>query len=341
MNKVLIVEDEPTISRVLQAYLSKNDMLTEQAWTGNEAVEKFTEHRPDLVLLDVMLPDKDGWAVLKEIREKSACPVIMLTALGEIDDKLKGFESGADDYIAKPFIGEEVVARVKAVLRRPAARVEDQLLRIGSLVVDRLPIRFINMGRKSNCLQRMASCSFFSPVIQIRPSPGNSCLITYGASIMTEVTGRWICRLSGSVRRLEIQRKSRMTSKHCGDWGISGVYKPEKRKTIFHYWSRRYLATLLIGLILIAAGSVWWIKKTTVDHRLNLMHIVGQEIADRIVTTNGRILSGPLFEEILRNRAGELDVSETPGRADCHRPRGDSRYEPARRTDQECRRLCR
>ncbi|MYL31151.1 MULTISPECIES: response regulator transcription factor [Halobacillus] len=136
MNKVLIVEDEPTISRVLQAYLSKNDMLTEQAWTGNEAVEKFTEHRPDLVLLDVMLPDKDGWAVLKEIREKSACPVIMLTALGEIDDKLKGFESGADDYIAKPFIGEEVVARVKAVLRRPVARVEDQLLRIGSLVVD-------------------------------------------------------------------------------------------------------------------------------------------------------------------------------------------------------------
>ncbi|MCA1023554.1 sensor histidine kinase [Halobacillus litoralis] len=103
-----------------------------------------------------------------------------------------------------------------------------------------------------------------------------------------------------------------MTSKHCGDWGISGVYKPEKRKTIFHYWSRRYLATLLIGLILIAAGSVWWIKKTTVDHRLNLMHIVGQEMADRIVTTNGRILSGPLFEEILRNRAGELDVSETP-----------------------------
>ncbi|WP_281657867.1 response regulator transcription factor [Halobacillus sp. Cin3] len=136
MNKVLIVEDEPTISRVLQAYLSKNDMITEQAWTGNEAMDKFTAQRPDLVLLDVMLPDKDGWTVLKEIREKSACPVIMLTAFGEIDHKLKGFETGADDYIAKPFIGEEVVARVKAVLSRPVARVEDQLLRIGSLVVD-------------------------------------------------------------------------------------------------------------------------------------------------------------------------------------------------------------
>ncbi|TMU84108.1 response regulator transcription factor [Bacillus sp. BHET2] len=118
MKTILIVEDEITISRVLKAYLEKNGFSTIQSYSGREAIKAFATHRPDLILLDVMLPDGDGWSVLHTIRQESTCPVIMLTALGDVDYRLKGLTSGADDYISKPFIGEEVVARVQAVLRR-------------------------------------------------------------------------------------------------------------------------------------------------------------------------------------------------------------------------------
>lgn len=118
MEKILIVEDEFAISQVLKAYLTKVQFLTEQAYTGTEAVRKFHSWNPDLVLLDVMLPEKNGWQILEEIRQVSKCPVIMLTALGDVNYRLDGLNGGADDYIAKPFEAEEVVARVKAVLRR-------------------------------------------------------------------------------------------------------------------------------------------------------------------------------------------------------------------------------
>ena len=118
MQKILIIEDEYAISQVLRAYLKKANFQVEIVANGEEALEKFSEMQPDLVLLDVMLPGKDGWEILYDIRSKSACPVIMLTALSEVEHKLMGLNEGADDYIAKPFVGEEVVARVRAVLRR-------------------------------------------------------------------------------------------------------------------------------------------------------------------------------------------------------------------------------
>ncbi|WP_102272956.1 response regulator transcription factor [Cytobacillus massiliigabonensis] len=118
MKTILIVEDEIPISQVLKVYLKKANFKTIQAFNGNEAIEKFYEHKPALVLLDVMLPGKDGWTILKEIRQQSNCPVIMLTALGDVNYRLTGLNEGADDYISKPFIAEEVVARVNAVLRR-------------------------------------------------------------------------------------------------------------------------------------------------------------------------------------------------------------------------------
>lgn len=120
MKTILLVEDEITISRVLAAYLKKAGFNVEQVYEGSHAKEKFLTIRPSLVLLDIMLPGKDGWTILKEIREISSCPVIMLTALGEVDQKLTGLHQGADDYITKPFVAEEVVARVQAVLRRSA-----------------------------------------------------------------------------------------------------------------------------------------------------------------------------------------------------------------------------
>ncbi|MGR9050426.1 response regulator transcription factor [Halobacillus faecis] len=164
MSKVLIVEDEPTISRVLTAYLTKNGLQVEQVFTGRDALDVFFRSRPDLVLLDVMLPDVDGWSILSDIRKKSSCPVIMLTALGEIDHRLKGFEGGADDYISKPFIGEEVVARVKAVLRRPIPTIEDHILQYGSLRIDPVGHTILHEGEEVELSPK--DCSLFLFLVQ-------------------------------------------------------------------------------------------------------------------------------------------------------------------------------
>lgn len=134
MQKIMIIEDEVPISHVLKAYLNKQYNII-QIFNGYEVIDRFIAERPDLVLLDVMLPGKDGWTLLKEIRTISNCPVIMLTALDDVHYKLKGFDSGADDYISKPFEGDEVVARVKAVLRR-TIKDENTVIQFGQLQLD-------------------------------------------------------------------------------------------------------------------------------------------------------------------------------------------------------------
>ncbi|QDX92698.1 DNA-binding response regulator [Brevibacillus laterosporus] len=137
MQTIVIVEDEGPISRVLQVYLEKAGYQVELAFDGEEAITTFDRVTPSLVLLDVMLPGQSGWKVLEYIRTKSSCPVIMLTALGQLDQKITGLNQGADDYITKPFIGEEVVARVNAVMRRSLLVMGDYQARIfGSLKVD-------------------------------------------------------------------------------------------------------------------------------------------------------------------------------------------------------------
>lgn len=118
MQKILVVEDERAIREVLRAYLQKANFEVVMVEDGEAAFSAYLFHEPDLVLLDVMLPGKDGWDILQQIRSHSPCPVIMLTALSDVEHRLTGLNEGADDYIAKPFAGEEVVARVRAVLRR-------------------------------------------------------------------------------------------------------------------------------------------------------------------------------------------------------------------------------
>ncbi|MEK4229284.1 response regulator transcription factor [Solibacillus sp. FSL H8-0538] len=135
MRKILVIEDELAISQVLKAYLMKHEFEVVQCFTGSQAIDIFLDAKPDLVLLDVMLPGKDGWTILKEIRERTSTPVIMLTALGEVEYRLEGFEEGTDDYITKPFIGEEVVARVKAVLRRANSERQERC-KFGQLEID-------------------------------------------------------------------------------------------------------------------------------------------------------------------------------------------------------------
>jgi DNA-binding response OmpR family regulator len=137
MKTILVVEDEKTISRVLAVYLQHAGYNVVQAYDGDEALRLFHENSPNLVLLDVMLPGREGWSILEDIRKVSACPVIMLTALGDIDYRLKGLNQGADDYITKPFVGEEVIARVHAVLRRSANVLDsDNSKQFGSLKIN-------------------------------------------------------------------------------------------------------------------------------------------------------------------------------------------------------------
>lgn len=134
--KILIVEDEFAISQVLKAYLQKVGYEVLQVYDGNDVLKYFHEFLPDLILLDVMLPNKNGWDILKEIRAESNCPVIMLTALNDVNNRLEGFNIGADDYIAKPFVADEVVARVKAVLRRTQADTNNPIKRFGQLEIN-------------------------------------------------------------------------------------------------------------------------------------------------------------------------------------------------------------
>ena len=122
--KVLIVEDDNYIAELLHLYLEKEGFETQVAKDGGKGVELFRSFQPDLVLLDIMLPVMDGWTVLKKIREGAKTPVIMLTAKGETEDKVSGLESGADDYIVKPFEMKEVLARIHAVLRRTVGEEE-------------------------------------------------------------------------------------------------------------------------------------------------------------------------------------------------------------------------
>ncbi|MHB1044122.1 MAG: response regulator transcription factor [Eubacteriales bacterium] len=136
MQTILVVEDEAPISLLLKVYLEKAGYRVQVAASGEEALLNFLETKPSLVVLDLMLPGIDGRAVLDEIRRQSSCPVIILTARGSVNDRLHGFKQGADDYIPKPFDPDEVVARVRAVLRRPARLVEPELIQFGSLTVD-------------------------------------------------------------------------------------------------------------------------------------------------------------------------------------------------------------
>jgi len=135
---VLVVEDDQNIRDLLQMYLEKEGYAVTVASDGGQGLAKFRTIKPDIVLLDVMMPVMDGWAVCKAIRAEGQTPVIMLTAKSETDDKVAGLKSGADDYITKPFEMKEVLARIEAVLRRSERATSEKKSR--RLVFDKLII---------------------------------------------------------------------------------------------------------------------------------------------------------------------------------------------------------
>ena len=134
---VLVVEDEPKITELLELYLERDGYQVTIASNGASALEMFRRQAPDLVLLDINLPEVDGLEVCRQLRRESSVPVIMLTARDEEADKLVGLELGADDYVTKPFSPREVVARVRAVLRRISpAQLPQEAIRAGELFLD-------------------------------------------------------------------------------------------------------------------------------------------------------------------------------------------------------------
>jgi DNA-binding response OmpR family regulator len=133
---VLVVDDEPMVREVLERYLTAEGYSVGVATDGEEALVRFEEHLPDLVLLDLMLPKLDGYEVFRRIRDHGGTPVIMLTARGDETDRIVGLDLGADDYVTKPFSPREVVARVRAVLRRTSDLPNGEPLRYGDLEID-------------------------------------------------------------------------------------------------------------------------------------------------------------------------------------------------------------
>lgn len=140
--KILIVDDDENICELLRLYLEKDGFETVVANDGEQAVKMASQYRPDLILLDIMLPGLDGWQVCREIRKTMETPIIMLTAKGETFDKILGLELGADDYVTKPFDTKEVIARIKAVLRR--SNDNDKQNQVNEVRYDKLSINLTN-----------------------------------------------------------------------------------------------------------------------------------------------------------------------------------------------------
>lgn len=146
--KILLVEDEANIRELLRLYLEREGYTVLEAENGVEGIKKWKSDKPDMLLLDVMMPVMDGWAVCREIRAESDVPIIMLTAKGETADRVSGLEMGADDYIVKPLEMPEVIARVRAVFRRMAPDDAPEKLSFDNLVIDKQAYDLVIKGKR-------------------------------------------------------------------------------------------------------------------------------------------------------------------------------------------------
>ena len=149
--KIFIIEDEPSIIQLIQHNLEKNGFLVSSSLNGNDGLKELKKFQPDLLLLDWMLPDLSGIEICKNIRKDNSfknLPVIMLTAKGEEEDKIKGLDSGVDDYLTKPFSFNELMARIKAVLRRSNPNTVSDNLKFDDLMLDRIEKRVFREGQE-------------------------------------------------------------------------------------------------------------------------------------------------------------------------------------------------
>ena len=145
--KILVVDDEQKIVEIVRAYLEREGFRVVPAYDGEEALKIFRQEKPDLIVLDLMLPKLSGHDVCRMIRKESDVPIVMLTARDELTDKVVGLELGADDYLTKPFEGRELVARIKAILRRAEPKAETRLIKAGDIAID-IERRQANVGER-------------------------------------------------------------------------------------------------------------------------------------------------------------------------------------------------
>ena len=218
--KILVVEDDHNISDLIRMYLEKEGFEIQTVFDGGAAVESFRSWQPDMVLLDLMLPGIDGYQVCREIRTKSNVPIIMLSAKGEIFDKVLGLELGADDYIMKPFDSKEMVARVKAVLRRYQP-VKPAAIPAGLKMVE-YPGLVVNLSNYS--------VEYHGHLLDMPPKELE--LLYFLASSPNQVFTReqlldniWGYEYIGDTRTVDVHvKRLREKIKDTGQWGISTVW---------------------------------------------------------------------------------------------------------------------
>ena len=208
--KILIVDDDANIAELISLYLLKECYDTKIVEDGESALREFKTYQPNLILLDLMLPGIDGYQVCREIRTQSNVPIIMLSAKGEVFDKVLGLELGADDYIIKPFDSKELVARVKAVLRRyqvmkpEKAEPEIKCVEYPDLVINLTNYSVMYYDRSSTCRQRSWNFCISLLPLQIRCSPENSFWTTSGAMNIwaTHVPLTYMSNVSGKKSKI-------------------------------------------------------------------------------------------------------------------------------------------
>ena len=199
--KVLIADDDPNVCEIIRLYFAKQQIEMVVATNGKQAIEMVEKESPDVVVLDVMMPEMDGFEACREIRKKWDTPIIMLTAKDEEFDRVLGLELGADDYVTKPFSPRELVARIRAILRRmqPKARVEDETA--GQLTFDQLTIdidkrEVICAGEKINFRPKE-----FDLLVQLAKSPGT---VFSREQLLEQV---WGFDYFGDVRTIDVHIK--------------------------------------------------------------------------------------------------------------------------------------
>ncbi len=219
--KILIVDDDKNIAELISLYLTKECFDTMMVHDGEDALSAFDSYSPNLILLDLMLPGIDGYQVCREIRAKSNAPIIMLSAKGEVFDKVLGLELGADDYIIKPFDAKELVARVKAVLRRYQSGKSDTVSEEKGKCVS-YPGLIINLTNYSVVVDN----------IQVEMPPKELELLYFMASSPNQVFTReqlldqiWGYEYVGDTRTVDVHiKRIREKIKNHDTWGLSTVW---------------------------------------------------------------------------------------------------------------------
>ncbi len=222
--KILIVDDDVNIAELISLYLTKECFDTMIVNDGEAAIKQFIEYQPNLVLLDLMLPGIDGYEVCREIRKTSSVPIIMLSAKGEIFDKVLGLELGADDYVIKPFDSKELVARVRAVLRRfnPVVKEEPETVPQQTGEYVNYPDLLINLSNYS--------VQYYGDNIEMPPKELE--LLYFLASNPNQVFTReqlldhiWGYEYFGDTRTVDVHiKRLREKIKDHKDWGLSTVW---------------------------------------------------------------------------------------------------------------------